>query len=198
MTVDAISNFIAEIDATLGTYLDMRRGFGALVHDFDRVRADFLSKTPGKSADELDKLPFSYTSGDPEAGSYTLHECTQEEYRERNSPSGENATRAGNMCVVHLYQLWEGRYRNEIARDLGIAKDELVVDFFGDLRLLRHSIIHHNAVALPDVGRCKVIKWFKPEVPIWFTRAEFLELVKALKQVLTNLRLRKSATHCHT
>lgn len=197
MSPDAIARYSAEIDETLGIYLDMRRGFGSLLKEFNQIRADFVAKTPGASMAELDAKPFTYEITDTEAGSYILHECTQAQYRDRIAPSGESATRAGNMCLVHIYELWEVRYREEIARALGKNRDALTSDLFGDIRHLRNSILHHNSISLPEVARCKVIKWFKPGAKIWFTRAQFLEVGRLLKAELGKMGDASKVPACH-
>jgi hypothetical protein len=184
MALASVTAFIAEIDRTLGIYLDMRRGFGSLLRELNVVRADFLKRTPGVTEADLNAKPFTYEITDAEAGSYILHACTQEEYRDRISPPGENARRAGNMCLVHIYELWEVRFREEIARALGINRNALVSDVFGDMRLIRNSILHHDSVALPEVGRCRVVNWFQPDSPIAFSRAQVLELGTILRREL--------------
>jgi hypothetical protein len=40
MALAAIASYTAEIDETLGIYLDMRRGFGSLLREFNLLRAD--------------------------------------------------------------------------------------------------------------------------------------------------------------
>jgi hypothetical protein len=187
--MEAIDEFVSFVDSTQGLYLDMRRGFGAIVFDFDRVRADYIKQHPEVTPAQLDIQTMTYSVGNlGEPGSYALHECTQAEWRQRNTAFGDNPIRAGNMCLVHLFQFWNDYYRARIAAAIGVDTNDLKVDIFGDLRLLRHSIIHHRAIALPDVARCKKVHWFKPGDTIAMTRAQFLELVVFIKEALNALR----------
>lgn len=55
-------------------------------------------------------------------------------------------------------------------------------DLWGDIRILRNSIVHNQGVATSDVRRCKIIKWFEPSEQIALTpehmRALLIELLR--------------------
>ena len=61
--------------------------------------------------------------------------------------------------IVFIYQLWDEHYRVEIAKVLGLgSKDEVYCDLLGDLRHIRHSIIHSQAVLDPShLGGLRVL-----------------------------------------
>jgi hypothetical protein len=170
--------FVEILDTMHGFYLDARRAFGSLLHELNLMQTENLKRMAGKTIADLDKLGFVYEAADPEPGAYLLHECTQGEYKGRNSPAGDNPNRVGNMCITHIYSYWEDHYRARIAEFLGMTKkDDLKIDVFGDIRYLRNSIVHHAAIALPDVARCKVLKWFKPGDRIALSRDQFRTLI---------------------
>lgn len=59
--------------------------------------------------------------------------------------------------VVFIFQLWEEHYRGEIAKALGLGnKDEVFCDLLGDIRHIRHSIIHNQAIL--DHGHLKGLR----------------------------------------
>ena len=45
-------------------------------------------------------------------------------------------------------------------------KNDLKIDSFGDIRLLRQAIMHNRGIATSDMVRCKKFKWFKPKETI--------------------------------
>jgi hypothetical protein len=57
--------------------------------------------------------------------------------------------------------------------------------------LFRASIIHKNGVAIDEVSRCKVLRWFKPGDVILVTREHFKQLIDAIyhgmEQLYTHL-----------
>lgn len=100
----------------------------------------------------------------------------QGELRRRIEPNGQNAQSLGNLLVVSAYAYWEEYLRIEIGKAKGvipadagntnkvrdILNQEVVSDFWGDLRHLRNSIVHSSGLANSEVAKCKVITWFKP------------------------------------
>jgi hypothetical protein len=55
----------------------------------------------------------------------------------------------------------------------------------GDVRLLRHSIIHHRGVALKNVEACKLLKWFREGDAMILTPQHFEELIPRMRADLT-------------
>ena len=98
----------------------------------------------------------------------------------------------GNMALVGLYQYWEGQHRSNVAASVGLQKDDLKAPIMGDLRLLRISIIHHGGIALKDVERCEILKWFSEGDEIFLDEEKFKEIIFYVKSMLADLR-RKAA-----
>jgi len=132
-----------------------------------------------------------YGKGDPNAPEATeLHRCTQKEYKERNSENGLNFQFLGNMALVSLYQYREDYHRGQVATGLGIKKNELTAPIMGDLRLIRMSIIHHAGIALKDVEKCELLKWYKEGDLIFIDKSKFEDVIYHVKNMLNELRLK--------
>lgn len=65
------------------------------------------------------------------------------EFRRRNRKGGPNHTRAAQLLILLMYEYWESEYRSSVAEALGKDKNDLKIPLMGDLRLLRHDVIHH-------------------------------------------------------
>ena len=53
---------------------------------------------------------------------------------------------------MHLYDLWEDKYRQRIADDLGLeSENEIESDSFGDLRHYLHAITHSGGILNEEV-----------------------------------------------
>lgn len=76
---------------------------------------------------------------------------------------GAVARQIGHQWVVHVYHLWEGSFREEIALTRGLnEKNELQNAHFGDLARIRHDILKHRGVASRrNAAKCVELKWFK-------------------------------------
>lgn len=89
--------------------------------------------------------------------------------------------------TTQLYQYWEDYHRGEIANDLGIPRNDLRAAIFGDIRLLRHSILHHEGTALKEVERCKLVQWYEEGDEIFIDKAKFIELLGHVRDMLNLL-----------
>ena len=57
----------------------------------------------------------------------------------------------------------------------------------GDLRLIRHSIIHGKARAKPNIKNCQVLKWFNEGDEIIITQALFQEMIIQIYRAMDQL-----------
>jgi hypothetical protein len=95
--------------------------------------------------------------------------------KDRNRPGGRNELEIGKQCVVSLYSFWEDYLRLELAKAKGLVQHDktkskkvesvlskhMSFDFWGDISLLRNSIVHHNSISTDACGsKAKIFKWF--------------------------------------
>lgn len=118
-----------------------------------------------------DKQPFGWSPdpefifgvGDPDLGTERISGGLRvSELRKLMRPGGEVESWAGRAWLVFLYARWDEGFRPRLARAAGLAsKDDVSVSVFGDLRLMRHDIVHNGSVATDKYsGRCEALKWF--------------------------------------
>lgn len=100
----------------------------------------------------------------------------QGELSARVAKGGQNTLRLGDQCVITAYTRWDEYYREEIAGALSIPTKNLEIDFWGDLRLMRNSILHNKSVGNDKMADCKQITWFKPGDRIVLDYAKMTEI----------------------
>ncbi|MCX6120975.1 MAG: hypothetical protein NTX44_05105 [Ignavibacteriales bacterium] len=188
----SIEQFLDVVHSIYGVYLDSIRGFYTVRKEFIEGQQKSLSLFKDSpelmTIEHLDSIDFMYGKGNPNLpGSVILHRCTQGEYKQRNDKGGNNYKFIGNMCIVSIYQYWEDYYRSEIANSLGLKKEALLVTVMGDLRILRRSIVHHNGIALQDIDKCEVLKWFKYNNNIFIDELKMEEIVFHIQSQLIAL-----------
>jgi hypothetical protein len=141
----AASEFVAVVDKLYGLYLDSQAGFLANADVIERNHA--MTAATAAPGTDLDSLPLIIGRGDPnDPSNVTQHTTTQGEFKARNRRGGENHVLLGQLFVVQLYSFWEVGYRPRLARAMGKEPDELKLEIFGDLRLLRHDVLHNLGV----------------------------------------------------
>ena len=72
-------------------------------------------------------------------------EMNQKEIIEASRPEGEFENLNCQALIVFMFQLWEELYRPQFAKTLRIKPKHAQWNLFGDLRLIRHAIIHNKA-----------------------------------------------------
>jgi hypothetical protein len=144
------AEFNAEMNAAYGLYLDATSGFSALV--------DLITKLQQESG-ATDDTPFFYGSGEPgHPENVLLHQTTQGILKARIQKGGGNYFILARLLIVLLYELWETAYRTRLATAADIPRDKLTVPIFGDLRLLRHAILHNKGCLGPRAaGQLEVL-----------------------------------------
>lgn len=65
---------------------------------------------------------------------------------------------AAKTSLIFIYELWETKYRGKV-QVCDQFKNES--DIFGDIRLLRNSILHNGSVGKEDLSKLKLLKCYK-------------------------------------
>lgn len=66
---------------------------------------------------------------------------------------------AAKSTIIFIFELWEHKYRGKILIDDQLKNES---DIFGDLRILRNSILHNKGIAASNASNLKLIRNFKP------------------------------------
>lgn len=152
-----------------GFYFDIKQSLGVFKKELEK-RRDNNKKRLKCTNEHVDNLPFFYGRGEPDAPtSFVLHRTTQGRLRDRNNPGGLNHKILSDSVIENIYSIWNDEYRPHLARLIEIEIKELSSEIFGDIRLIRNSIVHHGGIAKKEVEKCKVINFFKEGDKITFT-----------------------------
>lgn len=186
-TVNIINEFLDVMHGVYGTYLDATKGFVLGLKQLDDAQTYslglFSEKNPElATVEHLDTLNFFYGKGEPgKPDSITQHVCTQGELKQRNSKGGRNYKFMGNMSLVSIYSYWEDYYRGAIANTMSCGKNDIKIPVFNDLRHLRRSIIHRRGIAIKDVSKCEVLKWFSEGEDVFIDESKLEEIIIAIE-----------------
>lgn len=170
--------FLRKVYDIYGLYFDSIHGFGLVSAKIKEFQNTFLEKYK-ISIEDFDKKSFIYGRGKPGSkDSHSMHISKMGKIKERNIKSGENYKIVANLCLVLIYQYWEDYYREKIANSNGTEKNELKLDIFNDIRIVRQSIIHNNSIAIKDVEKIKFLKWFKKGDKIEIDTTQFEKIIE--------------------
>ncbi len=175
--------YLSIVDGIYGVYLDSSHGFTLNKSEMLQLQQKTLIKK-NIPIEELDEKPIRFNAAENVSipFEYTLHECSQKDYKARNTRNGTNFIVLANLCLTQIYSYWEDYYRNKIAQAIGKKKHEIKSDFFGDIRYLRQLIIHNKSLAIGDISKCKIVKWFNPGDKIQMDEYMFEHIIFLVKK----------------
>jgi hypothetical protein len=177
MNTNPIFEFEQIVNMIVGVYYDATFGFDIYQ---SRLREVTQNSSPGAR--------FLFGSGNPNDPATEVHHVAPiTEVVSRNMPTGSNFQFIGNMCLISIYSYWEDYYRNKIAELLSKKKNDLKEPIMGDLRLVRNSIIHHRAIALPEIEDCILLRWYKEGDEIFIPKEQFEEIIKHIRAYIKKL-----------
>lgn len=178
MDTNPISEFEEIVNMIVGVYYDATIGFDIYQ---DRLRKIQPNSSPSTR--------LSYGDTNPnDSVAKAEHSAPFAEVISRNTQAGSNFRFIGNMCLISIYQYWEDDYRKKIAKLLHKKKNDLKEPIMGDIRELRNSIIHHKAIALPEVKKCTLLKWYQEGDEIFINKEQFKEIIKHIRAYINQLK----------
>ena len=87
----------------------------------------------------------------------------------RNGPVDD---RIGQQWIVMLYARWDEEFRLRLARAYGCDARDIKVPLLGDLRKLRHGVVHNKG---KSYGYGDVLHWFGVDEPITLRGKHYAE-----------------------
>jgi hypothetical protein len=173
-------DFYYDIQDIYGLYLHARMGLLKFCKEYQEASV----VTPQNrfsivdSVEELRNGDFTYSS-------------TFGEIYELNSPNGVNMRLLSNMVIVNIYQFWDEHYREKIAQKLKLNnKSDLKIDLFGDLNILRQTIIHNNGRVISKLKHLKMLKHSDVEGYLFLDYDDVKYLIQMLTTELINIEQR--------
>lgn len=176
--MDAIFQYQAFCDQLLGTYMDAIWGFSRSRHFAEEQMAahdkpPLISYIPTEY-DAKNSLPILTQK---QVQQKTVHIAAADEIVDRNQPDGQNSIIIAQMVLITIFHYWEDKYRAQIADEFGLSsKNEVKADGMGEIRLIRLSLVHHNAIAKPELEKCKRFNWYMAGDQIRLTYSEMLAI----------------------
>ena len=169
---DVISELHAEVNESIATLTWARVGFMRVV--------GLLESQPVRS-DNPDPRIIMGKGAPNSPAARVLAEWRRAETIAKLSDGGDAFNRLGRDWVVALYQAWEDDIRPRLAKAAGVDKAQVRSIVFGDLRHIRHDIIHRRGVATAEhCGKATLLGWFRVGESIVITNDHLLNFLEQL------------------
>ncbi len=175
-----LTNFLQRVNDVYGLYRDAVMAFPMLANDTENK----LKQIPPNI--DLTKLPFGYAENRVEMINRTArHISTAADYIQRNKIGGANHRVMANFCIVLIYAYWE-YHRNKIT----IKTDkEIQSDLMGDIKDIRHAIIHNKSVLDKKLKILKLRKDYSIEI----NKDHFDKIIDLIKPEMESIKIKNTS-----
>lgn len=172
--------FTMTISNIMGYYLDSIAGFRAYLKETEQ-RQYIATHNPRLSIPEIDKQFIIHADGDPDDPNvFIYHVCSLKNLKDRLKDGGMNEILTKQFCLIMIYEYWEGFIRQKLEKTLKV-KDAIKADIFGDIRHIRHDIIHNRGYATKEhCEKTKILTWFKEGDLIDINKDKFCIMIEKI------------------
>lgn len=189
-----VSEFVDVVDFQFGIYLDSTAGFQeihtqTIKRQYETIEMLKVDAPQKANMEYMDSVYHIYGVGNPnDPKNIIWHKATQKQFKERTAKGGINEKTACRNCIVLIYEFWETEYRNRIARALEVGRDKILIPIIGDLRLIRHAILHNKSLVTSELEKkSKIINGFSEGQEIYFPDSFMYEIVQSIKSAMDKL-----------
>lgn len=186
-----IRDFTVFLDRQLGVYCDCLAGFE---RNKTRVELEIprALRPVGRDIKEGRSVLVWTSLEDPHSPD-VIHQriVRSDEFVAVNSEAGFNEQQICWAIVTFVFSYWNEEIRPQVARARGLQPDNLEVGVFGDLRLLRHNILHNGGM-LPGAQHRRLAvlgSLCRPDAAIAFTHSQMKKVFELIHQGVTQLVL---------
>jgi hypothetical protein len=161
---DVIREYIAFIDSQVGMYTDALAGFKG---HYARVETQ-VAKVLRPTKQEGQTIVWTSYEDSSSPDIILNRTIRAADYLAVNAPDGGNEVQHACAVLIFVFTAWDDEFRPRLASAAGIAKNRITSDVMGDLRHLRHAILHMRGILRRE-------KWtpmkllndmFLPDLPI--------------------------------
>jgi hypothetical protein len=190
--LETLREFIDFVNRQVGVYMDALAGFAG-----NKTRIEFqvarILRSTQKRKDSNGLNVTVWSSFEDPGSPKVIHNriVRAADYIAYNSADGANEQQHARAIIVMLFTYWNEEIRPRLARCKDIDANDIKVDALGDLRLLRHAILHNKGVlASAKHAQIKMMRdMFEPEKEIIISHEAMHKLFVGVKQGVADLIL---------
>lgn len=148
---DVVREYIDFVNQQVGAYMDALAGFAGHYTRVERqVHRTLRSSRRGDPKAPDDTVV--WTSYEDPTQPDVIHNriVRAADYLAINARGGSNEQQQARAVLVFLFTYWEDEIRPRLAACSGVEKNAVQSDIMGDLRTIRHAILHAKSMLRPD------------------------------------------------
>lgn len=184
-----LQNFIDFINKQVGVYCDSISSFSGNKARVERQKAR-VNRPSGTKIENGQPTVMWSSYEDPASPDVLHHRIIKvDDFIQVNSESGFNEQQICWAIIVFVFAYWDEEIRPKVAKIRNVEPNEIKVDEFGDIRILRKMIIHNKGIlSKNEYAKIKTIKELvQPNTKINFTHDEMHKLFIHMKRGIARL-----------
>ena len=143
--IDVCRDFIDITNAHVGTYVDACAGFAGNSVRVERQVAKVLHSQRQKLSPKDGTVIVFASFEDPDHPDAIHHRIiAAKDFISANGEAGSNAQLHAASAVIFIFAKWDEVIRPRLAIAKGVSPNDITLDIMGDLRLIRHAILHND------------------------------------------------------
>lgn len=182
---DVIKDFIDFMSRQRGVYIDAMAGFAGHEVRIEQQIARVTRPSARGIGDDGMSVIMMASYEDPSKPNVIHSRIVRaNDYISDNSELGFNAQQQAYALIVFILAYWEHETRVRLAEAQGVELNDIKSDIFGDLREIRHSILHTKGILRREKHKkLKVVQdMFKADAPILITFEKMHRIFECMHQ----------------
>ena len=186
----AIREFIDFVNLQVGVYMDSIAAFEG--HKVRTERQVARINRPARTERDAEgRKVIVWASYEDPSQPDIIHNrvIRADEYMRANSEGGVNYQQLCRAILIFIFTFWEDETRRNLAEAMSKTASEIKSDIMGDLRLLRHAILHHKGwFDTKEHAKLKKLGgMFKPEEEVVISHTNMHQIFILIKQSIASL-----------
>lgn len=191
--------FIDFVNVQVGAYMDACSGFAKNKSVVERqVHRDVRPDGTKRGTKDAPRVMMTAVEDHAQPDVLMHRIVLVSEYIAANAVGGSNEQHHARAAITFLYAYWDEEVRPELGRALGVPANEIVSDIFGDLRLIRHAVLHNKGIITDTAFRkLKLIgDHFMPDRLVSLPNATMHRIFSLIKQDMAQRVIIDSGLQC--
>jgi len=144
---DVAREFIDFVNRQVGAYMDAMAGFAGHHTRVERQMHRVLRRARSANPDATAGAVVWASYEDPTQPDVIHNRIIRaEDYLATNARGGSNEQQQARAVLVFLFTYWEDEIRPRLAACSGVEVNAVRSDIMGDLRIVRHAILHSKSI----------------------------------------------------
>ncbi len=193
--LEVLRGFIDFVNRQAGVYCDCLSGFQGNKVRVERQVAR-VTRPASRRIENGQPVVVWASLEDPSRPDVIHHRIIRaDEFITANSEAGFNEQQVCWSIIVFIFAYWNEDIRPQIAKIRGVKPDEIKINAFGDLRVLRKSIVHDGGVlGAADHAKLKVLNGIcQADAIISLTHDQMHTIFVVIKSAIGSLILEYTA-----